>query len=245
VLGVLEQDEHGTVVDQYLALIPAQELTIEDTWFTVGMRASGSNCFVADDVFVPNHRLMSIIGAIDGVYPTEHKEESCYRAAFVPVAALILIGPQLGLGRAALSYVLEKAPQRGIPYTAYHKQSDSIAFQLQLAEAALKIDTAHLHAFRAAADIDDAASTNAYLDPKTRARVRADAAYTASQISQAIDILLTAHGAASFAESSPLQRIWRDCNTASRHAIVLPNVCNEVFGKALLGLSTNTVTPLV
>jgi 3-hydroxy-9,10-secoandrosta-1,3,5(10)-triene-9,17-dione monooxygenase len=63
-------------------------------------------------------------------------------------------------------------------------------------------------------------------------------------ITDAINILVSAHGAGTFAESSPLQRMWRDSNTAARHAIVLPSVGIEVYGKALLGVE-NTVTPLV
>lgn len=245
ILGVLEKNERGEFVDQYLALIPVSELSIEDTWFTVGMRASGSNCFVAKDVFVPQHRLMSLTRAIHGTYPTEKKDEVEYRAAFVPVASLILIGPQLGLGRAALQLVLDAAPKRAISYTNYQRQIDSVGFQMQVAEAALKIDTAHLHAFRAADDIDSTAARGEYLEPKLRARVRADTGVTAKSITQAIDILLTAHGAGSFAESNPLQRIWRDSSTAARHAIVLPPVSMEVYGRALLGLPTDAVTPLV
>jgi len=245
VLGVLEKDAAGAVVDQYLALMPMSELTVEDTWFTVGMRASGSNCIVAKDVFVPEHRLMSIIDAIGGVYPTERTAEAAYRAAFVPVAALILVGPQLGMGRAALKYVIDKAPHRAIAYTTYEKQMDSVGFQMQIAEAAMKIDTAHLHAYRAAADIDTAAQLGEYPAVTTRARVRADTGYAAKHINDAINILMTAHGAGSFAESNPLQRIWRDSNTAARHAIVLHPIGEEVYGKALLGIPTNPVTPLV
>lgn len=243
-LGALETDASGAVLDQYLALIPMNEVTIEDTWFTTGMRGSGSNCVVAKEVFVPQHRLMSILKAIPGDYPTPFKEEASYRAAFVPVAALVLIGAQLGLGRAALKHVVEKASQRNIAYTSFQKQSDSAVFQLQIAQAAMKIDSAHLHAFRAASDIDEAAYRGEYPDYKTRARVRADTGYVAQQVTEAINILLTAHGAGSFAESNPLQRIWRDSNTAARHAVVLQPVGDEVYGKALLGVE-NTVTPLV
>lgn len=243
-LGVLERDAHGVTVDQHLALIPMSELEIEDTWFTVGMRGSGSNCVVAKKVFVPNHRLTSILKAIEGDYDTEHKDEATYRGAFAPVAALILVGAQLGLGRAALAHVIEKAPQRNIAYTSFLKQSDSAVFQLQVAQAAMKIDSAHLHAYRAAEDIDGAALRGEKLDYKTRARVRADCGYVAQQVTEAINILLTAHGAGSFAESNPLQRMWRDSNTSARHAVILQPVGDEVYGKALLGVE-NTVTPLV
>jgi alkylation response protein AidB-like acyl-CoA dehydrogenase len=243
-VGVAEQDKHGALVAQYLALIPIGEVSVEDTWFTAGMRASGSNCIVAKDVFIPDHRLMNIVEAVQGTYPTELKDEAAYRAAFMPVAALILVGPQLGMGRAALKYVIDKAPHRAVAYTSFEHQTDSTAFQLQIAEAALRIDTAHLRAFRAAAEVDEAALQAEQLDYQTRARIRADTGLIVSLINDALNILVSAHGAGSFAESSPMQRIWRDSNTAARHAIALPAVANEIYGKALLGVE-NTVSVLV
>ena len=41
-----------------------------------------------------------------------------------------------------------------------------------------------------------------------------------------------------------MQRIWRDSNTAARHAVVSPSVSYEVYGKALLNVE-NDVTELV
>ena len=243
-VGVPIVDEAGDKVDGGLALIPMSELDIEDTWYAAGMKGSGSNALIAEEVFVPDHRIMSMSGALAGEYPTERKEEALYRSAFVPVAVLVLVGPQLGLGRAALEYVIEKASQRDIAYTTYRSQPDSTAFQMQVAEAARKIDTAHLHAYRAAADIDDAAARGEHPDQLTLARIGSDTSEAAIQIKEAIDTLMTAHGAGSFAGFSPLQRIWRDSNQAARHAAVMPPVNQEVYGKALLGVE-EIITALV
>ena len=243
-LGLLELDAAGNPLNQYLALMPMSELTIADTWFTAGMKGTGSNCVVAKDVFVPGHRLLPLMKAVAGEFATPFKEEVSYRSAFIPVAALVLVGAQLGMARAALAHVIEKASQRAIAYTSFKKQTDSVAFQMQVSKAALKIDTAHLHAFRAADDIDEAALRGELLDYKTRARVRADTGYVAQYATDAINLLMTAHGAGSFADASPMQRLWRDANTAARHAIVLQPVGEEIYGKALLGVE-NTVTPLV
>lgn len=243
-LGIPLSDERGEVVDQGMALIPRTDLGFEDTWFVAGMRSSGSNCLIADDVFVPEHRVMSVPPAIAGQYPVEEPEEDLFRAALVPVLTLVLAGPQLGLGRKALRLVQDKAARKAISYTSYTTQADSVAFQLQLAEAAMRIDTAHLHAYRAADDLDTAAANGNYPDVRARARVRADTGWAVENITRAIDILLSAHGAGSFAEVNPLQRIWRDSAVAARHAIVLPAVNYEVYGKALLGRD-DQITPLI
>ena len=244
VLGIPVTNAEGEVIDQGLVLIPTSEMRLEDTWFVAGMKSTGSNCLIAEDVFVPDHRLLSVPHAIDGTYPTEHPEEALYRSAFVPILALVLVGPQLGLGRAALKLVTAKAGKKPISYTFFEKQTDSVAFQLQIAEAAMEIDTAHLHAYRAADDIDAAAASGQYPDYLARARVRADTGVVADKIVHAINTLVTAHGAGSFADVNPLQRIWRDSNVAARHAVVSPAVGFEVYGKALLGVE-DKITPLV
>lgn len=245
VLGMPIVNAAGETIDQGLALFPMADLERIDTWFVAGMRSSGSISLKAKDAFVPDYRVLSVPRAIEGDYPTEMRdEEPFYRSAFVPILAIILVGPILGLGRAALEFVRQKAASRTIAYTFFEKQTASVAFQLQIADAALMIDTAHFHAYRAADDIDDAALRGVYPDLLVRARVRADTGYVVEKITQAIDKLLFAHGSAGFAEASPLQRIWRDAAVASRHAVVLPPIGYELYGKALLGVA-NTITPLI
>lgn len=243
-LGVPLTDEEGEIVDQALLLAPREDLSLEDTWFVAGMKGTASNCLVAEDIFVPEHRVMSIPAATEGDYPTEHKDEVLSRSALVPVLALVLAGPQLGLGRAALKYVMEKAARKPISYTFYETQAESVAVQMQIAEAALRIDTAILHAQRAAAQIDQAAQDGTHLSFTERARVRADTGWVIQNVLEAINTLVSVHGAASFAEVNPLQRIWRDANTAGRHAVAAPTVAMEVYGKALLGVEEK-ITPLV
>jgi alkylation response protein AidB-like acyl-CoA dehydrogenase len=244
VLGIPVVNDAGETIDQGLALIPRTDLDLEETWFVAGMSSSGSNCLIARDVFVPDHRIVSVPPAIEGRYATEHTEETLYRSAFVPLLALVLAGPQLGLGRKALELVRAKAATKPISYTFYTAQSDSVAFQMQVAEAAMMIDTAHLHAYRAADDIDRAAASGQYPDVLLRTRVRADTGWVLDHITKAIDLLLFAHGAGSFADANPLQRIWRDSAVAARHAVTLPAVNYEVYGKALLGRD-DQITPLI
>jgi alkylation response protein AidB-like acyl-CoA dehydrogenase len=244
VLGLPIVNDAGEPIDQGLAMIPMADLEREDTWFVAGMKATGSIALHAKNVFIPEHRILSVPQAIEGKYPTEMHDETFYRSAFVALLSIILVGPILGLGRAALEFVRTKASSRTIAYTFFEKQTASVAFQLQLADAALMIDTAHFHAYRAADDVDQAAARGVYPDMLTRARVRADTGYTVEKITQAIDKLLFAHGSAGFAEASPLQRMWRDAAVASRHAVALPPIGYELYGKALLGVN-NDVTPLI
>ena len=234
--GVYVVDDNDEPIDQAMALIPKADFRIEDTWYVAGMRSSGSNTIIAEDVFVPEHRLASMIPALAGRYLADHPDSAFYRSALGPMLVMILVGPQLGLGRAALELVTRKASTKALAYTSFHRQSDSVAFQMMLAEAALKIDTAHLHAYRAADDVQRYAELGEYPDVVARARVRGDAAVALNSITEAINILLNAHGSGSFADVNAMQRIWRDSSVAARHAVVLPQVSLETYGKALLGI---------
>ncbi|MBB5937896.1 acyl-CoA dehydrogenase family protein [Streptomyces zagrosensis] len=244
VLAMPLTDAGGEVIDQAMVLVPRTELEMEDVWFTAGMRGSGSNCLIATDVFVPEHRVASLPGAIDGTADNGHGEAGLYRSSFAPFVATVLGGAQLGLGRAALKLVTGKARTKPISYTYYETQADSVAVQLQVAEAAMKIDTAELHLHRAATDIDEAAAHGTHLDVLTRARVRADTGHAIHNVLDAINTLLNVHGGGSFADTNPLQRIWRDANTAGRHAVATPAVGMEIYGKLLLGVEER-ITPFI
>ena len=47
-------------------LVPHSDYQIVDTWFVSGLRGSGSNDIVVDDVFVPHHRVLDVTTAGDG-----------------------------------------------------------------------------------------------------------------------------------------------------------------------------------
>jgi 3-hydroxy-9,10-secoandrosta-1,3,5(10)-triene-9,17-dione monooxygenase len=242
--GIHMNGAKGETVNFGLSLMPMSDLTIDDTWFVAGMKGTGSNTIVAKDVFVPEHRFLPYPAAFGGSYRTEHTDEIVYRVALVPVTILILVGSQLGMAQAALDYVIEKASARGITHTNYSRQRESTGFQILVADAAMKIETARLHAFRAADDLDACAAARRHPDLRERARVRADSALVAKYCREAIEILMSAHGTSSMADSSRLQRLWRDVHVASRHAITEWQVNLEIYGKALLGVEPN-ITPLI
>lgn len=242
--GIHMANERGEMTNLGLSLMPIADVTVEDTWFMVGMKGTGSNTIVATDAFVPEHRFLPYPPAFEGRYRTEHVDEPVYRVALVPVTVLILAGSQLGAARAALDYVISKAKTRGITHTTFQRQADSSGFQMLVAEAAMKIDTAFLHAGRAADDLDRAADARRHPDLVERARVRMDTALAAKYAREAVELLVQAHGTSSLGDHNPLQRMWRDVHVASHHAITEWQVNLEVYGRAMLGVEPN-ITHLI
>lgn len=244
-LGIPVVDTMGNPIDQKLVYVPMSQLEIEDTWFVAGMEGTGSNTLVAREVFVPDRRTLSFSAIINGDYPARtNANEPADNYAFVPVAALVLIGPIIGMGQAVLEGVIANAHKRGITYTTYARQADSAVVHHDIAEAALKLDGAWLYAMRAAADIHQTSIVGRKMDYLSRARIRGECGYMVKLVRDAVDQLMSIGGAGSFANSSVLQRFWRGVNVSTRHAVAATAPSLELYGRALLGVEGN-ITDLI
>jgi 3-hydroxy-9,10-secoandrosta-1,3,5(10)-triene-9,17-dione monooxygenase len=245
-LGIPLKNDQGEVVDAGLALIPTADLTYEDNWFVAGMKSTASVMQIAEDVFVPAHRVFPLTAAVEGTYLGENPEAS-YGTIFVPSLFMKLVGPHLGMGRAALDFVIAKAESKAIAYTGYEKQADSAIFQSAVAKAAVQLNAAEAVAQQVADQIFSATEVGYYAPYAERIEMRAKAGWVVETITTLINELITAHGSAGFAESSVLQRIWRDQATAARHGHTLSASGYEAYGKVLFGREEDArfVLPIV
>jgi alkylation response protein AidB-like acyl-CoA dehydrogenase len=219
-----------------LALVPFSDLRYRETWFVAGMQASGSNTLVADDVFIPNHRIQNFQEMAAENYARADSDEANDYASFIPVAEIILVAAQLGLARSAIDLTMTKTPNKPVAYTTFAQSKNSPVHQIELAEAVSFADQAYMLVARACADIDKAAANREKLDVLTRARIRMDTGQAGKLAREAINKLLSVNGASSFALSNHMQRIWRDSEVASRHAFVLPEMANLIYGRVLFGV---------
>ena len=236
-------DEQGEFAGTAQFAVPRSEVSEEDTWFVAGLRSSDSRTVVADDVFVPAHRVLRHESAMSGMGATENAQG--FRSAFVASLSVWLIGPQLGMAEAIYDLVSEKALTKGIAYTSYEVQADSTAVQLRIAKARLQIDTALVFARQIGDTLDAYADRGESPDTLMRTRMRAETGWISDNLQQAVDSLLTVHGSAAFAEANPIQRFWRDLEVAGRHALILPDVGYELYGRSLLGRPADAVSPLI
>ena len=244
ILGASVHDDAGAIIDDGDFLIPAGEVEIRDDWDVVGLAASGSNSVVAKDLFVPAHRHLSMRAAMAGEYPgAAIHAGSLYRSAIVPVLALALAPPALGIAEGALEDFMRRLPGKQVAYTQGEVQIDMPTTHLQVGEAAMKIDIARLLLHRAAAQIGDAAESAQPMDLRSRARLRMDAACAVRQCMEAVGILMLASGGAGIATGNPVQRAWRDLHAINLHGLLNLQTNLEMYGRIVLGLPQNT--PLI
>ena len=243
--GIHMKNERGEMANFGLSLMPMSQLTIEDTWFMVGMKGTGSNTIVAKDVFVPEHRFLPYPQAFAGTYRTEFTDEVVYRVDLVPVTVLILAGSQIGVARAALEHVIGKSR-----IARHHAHQLSRAGRVgRLSDAGRRGGDEDRHGDPARAAGGRRSRSRRRGRAGTwisteRARVRIDTALVAKYCREAVEVLVAAHGTSSLADANRMQRLWRDVHTASHHAITEWQVNLEVYGKALLGVEPN-ITHLI
>ncbi len=236
-------DEEGADPTPGFVLLSKDDFTIKDTWYSIGMRGTGSNNFVATDVHVPTDQVAGIGDILGPGFEMSADAHFLQRLTPVSMFPTVIISGPLGGAKAALQFVIEAAEKRPVTYSKYHPQTSSGAFVQAIGAAKGKIDAAEMSLQAAADMIDVAAQGTKPLSPDERAQVRNYGAYATDNITTVMNDLATLHGTATFAEFSPLGQLWRDVNTGARHAIAASPLCYEIGGASLLGIEPPT--PLV
>lgn len=225
-----------------MVLIPSDELSHVDDWETVGMRGTGSVTSIADGVFVPEARVMSMGPVIAGQHSSVVNAASpVFNAPFLPTACTIVSAVAAGLARAAQDAFGERLPGRKITYTDYADQSAAPVTHLKVAEAAVAADEAEFHVNRCADRLDDAALAEEEWKVADRVQIRLDMGAATKRAQEAVEHLASASGASSIRLDVPIQRIRRDISALRLHGIMNPDTNFELFGRVACGLEPNTV----
>jgi 3-hydroxy-9,10-secoandrosta-1,3,5(10)-triene-9,17-dione monooxygenase len=231
-LGTTFPEQHGETT-RGLALAPSDAVRVADTWRMAGMRGTGSNTAVAEDLYVPDSHIITFDKIASGEYSRRRPDEP--RVNFPLSINLPLVGTVLGIAQGAMEHVVcaTAGGKRGVS-PLHARVADMPGHQMNIADAATLIDSGRLHARRAADELDRSARRGRRPDIEARARLRMDAAHAVRCARDAVDLLLTIGGAGSFADGSGLQQAWRDVETASRHAAFSLETSREIYGRVLM-----------
>ena len=235
-LGGLTQD--GPAPEWKFFLVPPGQYKVHDTWFTAGMRGTGSKTIVVDDAFVPHGLVLNLADLRDGKAPGGAiHPDVIFHTPFFYYAPISFATPMLGAVQGAYElfrdWTKTRKTQDGASLAA------KTAVQVQMARAAADIDAADLLLRRAVAvtDTPDAYST------QLLARSVRDFARVSELTVAAIDTLVALSGTAGFTSSHPLQRAWRDIHFMSMHISLNTETNFGHFGRIELGLGRDTSRP--
>jgi 3-hydroxy-9,10-secoandrosta-1,3,5(10)-triene-9,17-dione monooxygenase len=230
---------HGPGAPEWMFfLIPPGDYTVRDTWFTAGMRATGSNTIVTNIVFVPSTRILSLSDLRDGTGPGGAVHASpIFRTRFYFYSPLTFATPMLGAAQGAYEYFRDWTKTRTAANGA--SVADRTSVQVGMARAAADLDAAEL-LLRRAAQLPHAQEAPS---SQLLARSARDYARAGELAVAAIDTLIALSGAAGFATSNPIQRAWRDIHFASMHVGINTENNYAHFGRTELGLPPDSSQP--
>ncbi|MDI3387546.1 flavin-dependent monooxygenase [Streptomyces sp. B-S-A8] len=236
-LGCLVADADGNPVDMRTFLIPRSEYRVDDVWDTVGLRGTGSNDVVVEDVFVPEHRALSFgpVTALD-VPGHELNHEPLYRLPYAGVFTTTISTPIVGIAEGAYEAYVE-ATTRRIRVSYGQKVADDPFAQVRIARAGSDIDAAWLQLSRNMSELYAYAERGEELPTELRARTRRDQVLATERAVAAVDLLMeNAGGNAMRTGPNPVQRAWRDVHAGRGHAANDPERALTLYGQAALDL---------
>jgi 3-hydroxy-9,10-secoandrosta-1,3,5(10)-triene-9,17-dione monooxygenase len=228
--------EDGRVADHRMCLLHKSQYEIVDDWRVMGMRATGSMTVAAKEVFVPEHRTLSMYEARGGDrFPGARGNPApVFRVPILTLGGHGIVACAVGNAQAALDHMIASVKERSTSYTGM-RMRDFQTVQLRVAAAAARIDAARLLMRNDCLDGQAIADRNAIADIPTKLRFKRNAAFAASLCTEAVDMLHAMAGANGIYESFPLERIFRDAHSLTGHITCSYDTHLSAWGLAALG----------
>ena len=240
--GMHVTNDAGEIVEQLLMTLPFHEMEIEDDWYTLGLRGTGSNAVRMKNVFIPDHRCTSFLGILNGHFRSAHlRDIPLYNSALFPCLIISLGLPGLGVMKEMLDNFNQSLPYRTAQHMGVKMIKDAASTHKLIAEATLKVETAELYLMNLAKSIDEWGEKKAIMPKEQRLKALADIGYSNQLLNEAFQCILAASGSGFVYDASPMQRLIRDFMTLSSHRSLSPIITGENYGRHLAGLEPNQI----
>ncbi|MCW2855481.1 MAG: hypothetical protein JWR52_1096 [Marmoricola sp.] len=230
--GFLPDEEIPTSA---MFLIPPGAYELADTWFTSGMRGTGSNTIVTNDVFVPTDHVLRVSDLREASGPgVQLSPDGIYRLPFMSYAPLAFATPMLGAAQGAYQDFVAWAKTKKIAGGVNLIETPSL--QTMLGRIAADLAAAEL----LLRWVVDKAETEVATTMQHRRACMRNYTRAAELAVDAIDQIAKLGGTFSFAEVNPIQRAWRDVHFAAAHVSLQGEVNYAQYARGDLDLPTPT-----
>lgn len=225
-------DENGNPI-MMMSAFPKADVTILDTWHTVGMRGTGSHDFAVKDVCVPRSRTAAVA-------PLKQIPPACdlplFRMTLWFVVA-VLGAPPLGTARAAIDALIELATKKTPAYTRSPLAERPVA-QMQVARAEALLGSARAYLYESVSEAWDTALQGRFLVLKQKMAIQLAVCQALSASAEAVDLVHQAAGTTAIRQAQPFERYFRDAHVMTQHAFGSASRFESV-GKLMFGLETD------
>jgi len=214
--------------DRVTIVVPKEEVTLHDTWQTVGMRGTGSVDFTIDNVVVPDNRVIPQIGA------EPISSDPLVRLPNFSILGAGVAAVALGVAERAWSEAVFLANERS-PQFSRRLLSQQASVQSAIARSRSRLDAAGGELFRSVERAYQMVLGGEKVPVSSRVRIRGAAAHTVEESSLVANEMFRLAGGAAVYDSSVLGRCLRNLSVIPQHIMVAPRLF-ESLGRHHLGL---------
>ncbi len=208
--------------------LPSNAATIKDTWSVMGLRGTGSQDFVIDDVFVGQDYSCFL-----GDPPCEAGPLFRPRMLFTFLFALNA-AHALGIARGAMDSLVDLAAREASTQSTALLR-DRPLVQSRAAEAEAILNAARAYVIDTVARVWDSACKDKADPAQEILQARLAVTHSIHEAARVVSLLFHAAGTNAIYTRNPLERHFRDIHVARQHNAAFP-AHYESAGKALLGL---------
>ena len=207
-------DEHGAP-DFKSMFLPREDCQIEDTWYSLGMRGTGSTHFSVKDVFVPEGRVFSVFTAQPQV------SGPLYRLGVLPMFAMTVTSVLPGIARAAIDEFVALAKAK-TPTFSQTGLATRPTIHAEVAQVEALVQSARAFLYEVADEMMASVKAGQPVSEDLEARRRLACTNVGASCTQAVDRLFALAGSTTVYSGHRLERLLRDIHTAGQHLFVSP-----------------------
>jgi 3-hydroxy-9,10-secoandrosta-1,3,5(10)-triene-9,17-dione monooxygenase len=220
----------------HLVALPVESVTVEDVWYTAGMRATGSNTVVATKAFAPKHRVAPTQVMLGSKAHPVHDDEPFASYPFVPLAMMTMSAVSLGIAEGAVDEFKSSIGKRIIAFTGGARQVEQPAAHLRLGEVIATLRAAQSLWHETLDKIIDTYESRRELGVEGRVGIRQAATFVTKLAAEIVREVTASSGGSCYFESSPLQRMQRDVEVLKSHASLDWDRASQMAGRIALNL---------
>jgi len=193
-----------------LAIWPADEARLIDTWDGLGLRGTGSGDFEISGLFVPEDQVNP------GLYDPPIYDRALFRVKEMPEVGHG--AHALGIASAALESFVDAVNMKPIPGSMRHTAMGHMqAHQIAFARADVLIRAARALLYETVRAAYEDAKAHQELPLELRVRLREANIFAVRSAREAVGLVFEMAGSSAVYRGRPIERAFRDINTAANH----------------------------
>lgn len=211
-------------------LFPKSSVTMRDVWQVMGLKGTGSDNYIVEDVFVPEAY------SFRRDNPEDRREKGpLYRIPLLTFYGMAFAGVALGIARASLDAFIRLAETK-VAAGATSVLRENAVIQSEVAQAEGRLCSARAYLMQMIGETWETAKAGEPFPLDQRARLRVSITWASNQARKVSEFTYLAAGATAIFESNPFERRFRDMHAVSQQGQA--HMSNfEAAGQALLGLT--------